>query len=126
LTSTRVTRRQLLAGAPSILSGRSDPRPNVLPFFPDQWRHDWTSSTPRLAVRTPHIEALADRGVRYTNAIVPSPLCAPSRACLASGREYTRCGVPGNRFDYPLDQATMYQRLRESGYHVMARQTRLT
>jgi arylsulfatase len=27
--------------------------------------------------------------------------------------------VPGNRFDYPLEQPTMYQRLRDSRYHVM-------
>jgi arylsulfatase len=88
-------------------------------FFPDQWRYDWTSFTPRLGVRTPHLAALAERGVRFSNAIVPSPLCAPSRACLASGREYSRCGVPGNRFDYPVEQTTVYQRLRDAGYHVM-------
>jgi choline-sulfatase len=114
------TRRELLAAAPALLAQHSDPRPNILLFFPDQWRHDWTGFTPRLGVRTPRLDALADRGVRFTNAIVPSPLCAPSRACLASGREYAQCGVPGNRFDYPLEQPTMYQRLRESGYHVMA------
>ena len=119
MTTAPLTRRQLLATAPAVLAVRSDPRPNILLFFPDQWRHDWTSFTRGLAVRTPHIEALAGRGIRFTNAIVPSPLCAPSRACLASGREYPRCGVSGNRFDYPLDQPTMYQRLRDSGYHVM-------
>lgn len=117
--NSRYTRRELLAAAPAVLTQHSDPRPNILLFFPDQWRHDWTSFTPRLGVRTPQLDALADRGVRFTNAIVPSPLCAPSRACLASGREYARCGVPGNRFDYPLEQPTMYQRLRDSGYHVM-------
>lgn len=110
---------QVLAAAPAILSAAPDPRPNVLLFFPDQWRHDWTSWTSRLGVRTPQLQALADRGMRFTNAVVPSPLCAPSRACLASGREYPGCGVPGNRFDYPLEQPTMYARMRDAGYHVM-------
>ncbi|MBE0660504.1 MAG: N-sulfoglucosamine sulfohydrolase, partial [Bryobacteraceae bacterium] len=40
------------------------PRPNILFFFPDQWRPDWTSFTPGLDLRTPHLEALAARGVR--------------------------------------------------------------
>ena len=46
-------------------------------------------------------------------------MCAPSRACLASGREYDRCGVPGNGKSYPLDQSTFYRSLRDSGYHTM-------
>ncbi len=50
--------------------------------------------------------------------MVASPLCAPSRACLAAGKEYDRCRVPGNNADYPLDQTTFYTLLRESGYHV--------
>ncbi|HET8547122.1 MAG TPA: sulfatase-like hydrolase/transferase [Bryobacteraceae bacterium] len=119
MSGVTFTRRQVLAAGPAILAARSDPRPNILLFFPDQWRHDWTSFTPRLGVRTPHLAALAERGVRFTNAIVPSPLCAPSRACLASGREYSSCGVASNRFDYPVEQPTMYRRLRDAGYHVM-------
>lgn len=94
-------------------------RPNILFFFPDQWRPDWTSFTAGLDLRTPHLEALAARGVRFTHAVVPSPLCAPSRACLASGREYENCRVPSNQADYPAGAPTVYGRLRDSGYHVM-------
>jgi arylsulfatase A-like enzyme len=56
--------------------------------------------------------------VRFTNALTPSPLCAPARACLASGKEYGRCGVLSNAFDYPLEQRTFYSLLRDSGYWV--------
>jgi len=55
-----------------------------------------------------------------THVIVPSPLCAPSRACLASGREYEKCGVANNGQDYPLDQPSFYGLLRTAGYHTMA------
>jgi arylsulfatase A-like enzyme len=51
--------------------------------------------------------------------VTPAPLCAPARACLASGLEYDRCRVPANNTNYPLDQPTMYQALRDAGYHVM-------
>lgn len=94
------------------------PQPNILFFFPDQHRFDFVGFNPNIPVRTPHLDNLAQRGVTFTNAIVPSAVCAPSRACMASGKRYHRCGVPGNGFDYPLDQHTQYQALRTAGYRV--------
>lgn len=93
-------------------------RPNILFFFPDQHRFDWLGTTSDLAVRTPHLDALGQRGVRFTRAVCASPLCAPSRACLALGTEYDRCGVKNNSVDLPIPTDTFYARLRESGYHV--------
>ncbi len=122
------TRREFLAGAgAAALSACAEPepktarakRPNLLLLFPDQWRPDWLGVNPAVPVRTPNVDALAARGVRFTKAVCASPLCAPSRACLAAGKEYDRCRVPGNAVDYPLDQTTYYQLLREAGYHVM-------
>ncbi len=92
--------------------------PNILFFLPDQHRPDWLGLNPALPLRTPHSDALAQRGVRFTRAFCPSPLCAPSRAALASGRDYHRCGVVNNNQDYPLDQPTYYQALRDGGYRV--------
>src|SRR5690606_8399637 len=55
----------------------------------------------------------------FTNAVCASPLCAPSRACLAAGKEYDRCGVANNDDDFPLDETTYYRILRDAcGYHV--------
>ena len=93
-------------------------RPSILLFLPDQHRHDWIGSNPRVPVRTPNLDGLAARGVLFRNALTPSPLCAPMRACLAAGKEYDRCRVPGNGTDYPVEQTTFYGLLRESGYHV--------
>lgn len=73
---------------------------------------------PDLPLRMPNLARIAERGVRFTRALTPSPVCAPARACLASGKEYDRCGVPNNKFDYPLDQPTYYQSLRDTGYRV--------
>jgi choline-sulfatase len=114
-----LTRRELLA-APALHLAAASRQPNILLVFPDQHRFDWTGLNRVLPVKTPHLSALASRGVAFRNAIVASPLCAPSRACLASGREYDRCGVPSNQADYPLSQTTFYSLLRGSGYHVMA------
>jgi arylsulfatase A-like enzyme len=94
-------------------------RPNLLFFLSDQHRHDWLGSNPDLPIETPNLDRLAGRGVTFTDAFCPSPLCGPSRAGLASGREYGRCGVPDNGVDYPVDEPTYYRRLRDdAGYHV--------
>lgn len=120
------TRREFLGtaalcAAPRALAARTArSRPNILLLFPDQHRFDWTGFNRNLRVETPHLDRLAGRGVRFTNAIVASPLCAPSRACLAAGKEYDRCRVRNNGDDYPLDQATYYALLRRAGYHTAA------
>lgn len=93
-------------------------RPNILFLLPDQHRPDFVGMNPALPVRTPHLDRLAEQGVQFTNAFTPAPLCAPARACLASGKDYAHCGVAGNDVDYPLAQPTYYAALRRHGYHV--------
>jgi arylsulfatase A-like enzyme len=95
-------------------------RPNVLFVLTDQQRPDFVGMHPDVPVRTPTLDRLAERGAWFENAVCPSPLCAPVRACLASGMAYDRCPVPTNDTDYPLAAPTLYRRLRdEAGYHVM-------
>lgn len=96
-----------------------DKRPNILFLYPDQHRFDWTGMDGLLSVRTPNLDKLAARGTRFTNALTPSPLCAPARACLAAGMEYDRCRVRNNSDDYSPDLTSFYSLLRDCGYHVM-------
>jgi arylsulfatase A-like enzyme len=121
------TRRSLIRSAAALpavflpgprASAAPKGRPNILLLFPDQHRFDWTGLNPKLDIHTPNLQSLARRGVTFTHAIVPSPLCAPCRAAIASGKEYHRCRVPGNQANYPLNQTTFYSLLRLSGYHV--------
>lgn len=93
-------------------------QPNILLFLPDQHRPDWLGCNPDLPLRTPNLDRLAGRGIRFTNAFTPSPLCSPARACLATGRDYRRCGVRDNRQNTPLSLPTYYQHLRDAGYEV--------
>ncbi|HVX71564.1 MAG TPA: sulfatase-like hydrolase/transferase, partial [Devosia sp.] len=37
-------------------------------------------------IKTPHLDALAARGVRFADAYTNSPICVPARASLATGR----------------------------------------
>jgi arylsulfatase A-like enzyme len=109
-----------LLGGPAGAAPPPDRRPNLLFFLPDQHRPDWVGFGPRaLPIATPNLARLAANGTWFRNAVCAAPVCAPSRACLAAGREYDRCGVIDNGDDYPLDQPTYYGMLRDAGYHVM-------
>lgn len=96
----------------------SQRQPNFLFLFPDQWRWDWLGCEQAIGVRTPNLDALAARGVRFTQCRVNSPLCGPSRACLATGRRYERAGVRDNKQDTNLAHGTVFQILRNAGYRV--------
>jgi arylsulfatase A-like enzyme len=99
---------------------RKGKRPNFLFIFPDQHRFDWLGGNPNLPIRTPNLDAIAARGVRFAKCTSAAPVCGPSRACLASGREFDQCGVGGNFTNYPETQTTYYAKLRDAGYFVAA------
>ncbi|KAJ1455338.1 alkaline-phosphatase-like protein [Pelagophyceae sp. CCMP2097] len=99
-----------------------DKRPNFLLLFPDQWRFDWDSmhGEDGPPLRLPRLQKLAAEGTRFTQAYAPAPLCAPSRACLASLRDYDAAGMATNvANDYDARIPTLFQLLRQSGYHTM-------
>ena len=93
--------------------------PNVLLVVADQHRFNWLEGLSDLPVRTPNIQRLRENGVTFTRATTPSPLCAPARACLATGRDYDSSPVPNNFHDLPVGIDTYYRRLRDdAGYFV--------
>jgi arylsulfatase len=94
-------------------------RPNILIFMPDQLRADWVGPGNSGGARTPHVDALAARGVTFAAAVCPSPICGPSRASLATGFEYDRCGVPNNRYSVGTDEPNLYRQLAAAGYQVL-------
>lgn len=94
-------------------------KPNVLLVIADQHRFDWLEGLNDLPVRTPNLRRLQERGVTFRRATTPAPLCAPARACLATGLDYDSTPVPNNFHDLPVDSGTYYRRLRdEAGYFV--------
>ncbi len=93
-------------------------KPNILFFFPDQWRGDWLKATAGIPLRTPNLDKLRATGMTFKRAWCPSPLCAPSRAALALGLEYDRCGVIDNGQPMPVEPPNIYKNLRNAGYRV--------
>lgn len=112
--------RRSFLGAAALAAAAQPKQPNFLFLLPDQWRPDWLPGNPKIPINLPHIQALAARGMRFHKVLCASPLCAPSRACLATGREYKNANVYNNQVDFPLEQKTYYQSLQKAGYHTMA------
>lgn len=81
----------LLAGvvAPAA-AATEDARPNVILIVSDDHRADCLGAFGHPDVKTPHLDALARRGVAFRHAYVSgadrSAVCAPSRTQLHSGR----------------------------------------
>ncbi|MHC4874740.1 MAG: sulfatase family protein, partial [Planctomycetota bacterium] len=91
---------------------------NILFLFPDQHHRDWMTYNKELPIVTPNIDRLMKEGTTFTRCYTSSPVCAPARACLASGMDYQNCRVRSNGTDYPLDLPTYYQSLQKAGYNV--------
>lgn len=72
-------------------------------------------------IRTPHIDALAQGGVRLES-YYGLPLCTPARAALMTGRYPMRYGLqtlvifPSHKYGLPTDERTLPQALKEVGY----------
>jgi len=93
-------------------------RPNILIFMPDQQRADTVGCFGNAVVQTPHIDALAARGMRFSNAYVNHPVCSPSRVNMMTGwYPHTR----GHRSLTHLVQAhepNLLKYLKQGGYQV--------
>ena len=93
-------------------------RPNLLLFMPDQLRADCVGAFGNRVMRTPTIDALAERGVRFVNAYSQHSVCAQSRISMFTGL-YPH--VAGHRtLEHLLapHEPNIFARLRDAGYHV--------
>jgi arylsulfatase len=100
-------------------------RPNLIFLMPDQLRPDFLSCYGATFVRTPNVDRLAERGVRFGQAYSLHPVCVPARASLLLGQHALRHGVLDNnlylRPDYrACGLRTWPELLAEQGYYTAA------
>jgi arylsulfatase A-like enzyme len=80
---------------------------NVLFIMADQLRWDFLSCYGHPSIRTPNLDALAARGVRFTNAFVQGPVCGASRMSTYTGRYVTSHGSSWNFVPLSVGQRTL-------------------
>jgi arylsulfatase len=93
-------------------------QPHLIFISDDEHRYDWTGFDGG-PVRTPNLEALSRRGVRYTRCYSPNPLCMPARCMLHNGLYSHQCGQMNNIGSWP-DLPTLPQALQRAGYRTAA------
>ncbi len=71
-------------------------------------------------VQTPHLDALAGRGTRFTNAYTPSPICVPARAAIATGQPIHKTGHWDNAHPYDGTPQGWAHQLRARGERVVS------
>ncbi|MCA2011551.1 sulfatase-like hydrolase/transferase [Cereibacter sphaeroides] len=69
-------------------------------------------------VQTPHLDALAARGMRFTEAYTPSPICVPARASFATGRYAHQQRLWDNAMPYTGQPRGWGHQLQERGIAV--------
>lgn len=94
-------------------------RPNIVLIEVDDLTYKYVGAFGAQHVRTPNIDALAERGVLFENAVVQGCMCAPSRNSLMTGRYPQNLGLysNGDIRQMPAEQWAFPTALREAGYH---------
>lgn len=93
------------------------PAPNILLIMTDQQRWDTLNCYGYDHMITPHVDALAARGVAFSHAFVQGAVCGPSRNSIVSSQYVHSHGVYANEQWLRSDQPNWIEHLRQGGYH---------
>jgi arylsulfatase A-like enzyme len=94
-------------------------KPNFLFIMADQLRWDYLGCAGHPHIKTPNIDALARRGVRFERCYIQSPVCGGSRMSFYSGRYNITHGATYNAFPLRIDEMTLGDYLRPLGYRTV-------
>lgn len=94
----------------------SKERPNILVIMADQLAPQFTGAYGHHVAKTPHLDALATRGMRFDAAYCNSPLCAPSRFAFMSGQLISRIAAYDNASEFCASVPTFAHYLKSLGY----------
>lgn len=118
LTAATVT----IAGYSNIsartIGKKRDKKPNIILFISDD--HGWAYSGcyGNRTVKTPNLDRLASRGMRFTNAFAGSPTCVPSRSVVYTGLMPFRNGAHPNHSRIRSGIQTLPHYMKPLGYRV--------
>lgn len=88
---------------------------NILFIMCDQLRRDYLSCSGHPYLKTPNIDSLAAKGLRFSNAYVQSPVCGSSRMSFYTGRYVSSHGASWNGIPLKVGEMTMGDYMRPLG-----------
>lgn len=114
--------RKVWWGAPRLSvpsSEAAERRPHLILVTLDTLRRDYLGSYGG-PVATPHLDALAQEGLRFSDAWAAANSTLPSHASILTGMDVPSHGVTSNRATLAANVRTLAQALRARGYHTAA------
>jgi len=94
-------------------------RPNILLCIADDWGFANAGAYGCPWVKTPGFDRVAREGLLFNRAYTPNAKCAPSRACIITGRNSWQLGAAANHWCYfPPEIRSYPEALAQSGYFV--------
>ncbi|MFP4143876.1 MAG: arylsulfatase [Phycisphaeraceae bacterium] len=111
----------LLAACMLVFAARAQAaeaeRPNVVFILADDLGYADLGSYGQDTIQTPHLDRLADQGIRFTQHYAGSTVCAPSRASLLLGQHTGHHYLRGNgEVALPYESRTVAKLLQSAGY----------
>jgi arylsulfatase B len=115
----------LLVPLAALHAADATAKPNIVYIVVDDVGYGELGCYGGKEIPTPHLDALAAGGARFTSGYVTAPFCAASRAALMTGRYQTRFGFEFNPIGaknaapgigLPVAEKTVADRLRDAGY----------
>ncbi|MEM9831132.1 MAG: sulfatase [Bacteroidota bacterium] len=89
---------------------------NVLIIIGDDHSTNVLGAYGNEVISTPHLDRMAQRGVRFHQAYANAPLCSASRQSFLTGRYPHATGVTLLRTSFSEEQVTLADHLKEQGY----------
>ena len=109
-TSTLTILAGLLLGA---FTAQANDQPNIILIMADDMGYEALSSNGSESCKSPNLDKLAAKGVRFTNCF-SNPICTPSRVKLMTGQYNVRNYVKFGWLD--REQTTFAHQLKAAGY----------
>jgi N-sulfoglucosamine sulfohydrolase len=109
----------LLALVPLFLPFSHAAQPNIVFFLADDISQEDLGCYGHPTLKTPHIDDLAAKGMRFDNAFLTTSSCSPSRCSIITGRYPHNTGAPELHVKLPDDQIRFPELLRKAGYYTV-------
>jgi arylsulfatase A len=117
----------IFVGSAIQMKGAS--KPNIVMIFVDDLGYGDLGVYGNPTIRTPHLDRMAQEGMRFTDFYSAASVCTPSRAGLMTGRYPVRSGMcsdrrrvlfPNSKGGLPASEWTMAEALKGQGYATAA------